>query len=552
MNFNRFLSLIFLSITLYVCTVIANTSPIPVIVIDQIKTTDDRLLCNRENNKLCNLRIYQIMVESFVNGNPKIGFTNGYGNSHHSGDLQGIIDSLDYIRSLNVNAIWLTPIFDTGAANDKGDQLRLDATGYFAHDFFHIDSHFGNLEKARELVTKAHEKGLYVFFDGVFGHVKKTGVKMSPSGLKPLLVSCIKEPTNYPGLCVQYPESRDFFAEVATYWIDKLGIDGWRLDQAYQVPLEDWAYIQNKVLEVAQKKGKLGYMVSEIWSDEWIIKKNAHRIKQEAFGDARQPGIMSAFDFPLRYALVRVLATQEKNSLPGASHEPASLINSDEGFGSYKNYPDFAIPNLMIGNHDTVRFGNLLMRGHIANPNDPEYWQRHLLAFAFLTAYSGPITIYYGDEIGDFIPNFSAKITENCVANNLCDDHVSRTAAKILGVTVQTKDLSPQALQLKNQIAQLMKLKSEHPALYSGSRSHLASGKDYYIDLKQHGKEKIIFVMNTGKTAKVFQFKDSLFDGQTFTLQDLLSRQNYQEKSHAVSLTLPPLTAKFLLVNELK
>lgn len=59
------------------------------------------------------LRIYQIMVESFVNGDNSIGHGTGYGTSHHKGDLQGIIDSLDYIESLGMNAIWLTPIFDS-------------------------------------------------------------------------------------------------------------------------------------------------------------------------------------------------------------------------------------------------------------------------------------------------------------------------------------------------------------------------------------------------------------------------------------------------------
>lgn len=53
------------------------------------------------------------MVESFVDGDKQVGHGTGYGTSHHKGDLQGIIDSLDYIQSLGVNAIWLTPIFES-------------------------------------------------------------------------------------------------------------------------------------------------------------------------------------------------------------------------------------------------------------------------------------------------------------------------------------------------------------------------------------------------------------------------------------------------------
>ncbi len=61
------------------------------------------------------LRTYQIMVESFVDGDTTIGHGTGYGTSHHNGDLQGIIDSLDYIQSLGMKAIWLTPIFESEA-----------------------------------------------------------------------------------------------------------------------------------------------------------------------------------------------------------------------------------------------------------------------------------------------------------------------------------------------------------------------------------------------------------------------------------------------------
>lgn len=65
------------------------------------------------------LRTYQIMVESFVDGDSSIGHGTGYGTSHHNGDLQGIIDSLDYIQDLGMNAIWLTPVLNRKPLMDK-------------------------------------------------------------------------------------------------------------------------------------------------------------------------------------------------------------------------------------------------------------------------------------------------------------------------------------------------------------------------------------------------------------------------------------------------
>ena len=125
------------------------------------------------SDKSNDLRIYQVMVESFVDGDKAVGHGTGYGTSHHHGDLQGIIDSLDYIKSLGMNAIWMTPVFYSKPVEGQSHwDDRLDATGYFATDYFTIDPRFGPLEQARELVEKAHAKGLYVFLTASLAIIK--------------------------------------------------------------------------------------------------------------------------------------------------------------------------------------------------------------------------------------------------------------------------------------------------------------------------------------------------------------------------------------------
>ncbi|MEO0890908.1 MAG: alpha-amylase family glycosyl hydrolase, partial [Pseudomonadota bacterium] len=273
---------------------------------------------------------------------------------------------------------------------------RLDATGYFATDYFKIDPRFGDLETARTLVDEAHKRGLYVFFDGVFGHHKEGLIKPSPSGLLP---SGSSNP-------VDYPASLDFYKEVATYWVKELKIDGWRLDQAYQVPTDAWTQIRKAVDEASQsvtytnaegdQVNPLGYMVAEIWKGE-------SEIASDAYGAADDPALCSAFDFPMRYRVVETLAVNES----GVGGRGVDWL--DNGYQTHNQYPSHAQPNLMIGNHDLVRFGDLLQRGGLADVNDAEYWQRHKAAFAFQAAYTGPITLYYGDEIGDQVDGFAAK-----------------------------------------------------------------------------------------------------------------------------------------------
>lgn len=479
------------------------------------------------------LRTYQIMVESFVNGDSSIGHGTGYGTSHHNGDLQGIIDSLDYIQGLGMNAIWLTPIFESEAIDGQDHWAdRLDATGYFATDYFKIDPRFGDLETARTLVNEAHKRGLYVFFDGVFGHHKDGLIKPSPSGLLPAGAS---NP-------VDYPASLDFYKEVATYWVKELKIDGWRLDQAYQVPTDAWTQIRKAVDEASQSvtyinaDGKnvhpLGYMVAEIWKGE-------SDIASEAYGAADDPALCSAFDFPMRYRIVETLAVNE-SGLGGRSVDWL-----DNGYQTHRLYPSHAQPNLMIGNHDLVRFGDLLQRGGLADVNDAEYWQRHKAAFAFQAAYSGPITLYYGDEVGDQVDGFAAKEDNNtCAIRGVCDDHVARSTAKIEGVTAT---LDANQVDLKNYVKSLMTMRAAHPALYQGSRVNLVASNGRYVDLKKSGTDQILFALNTKESANNVILTEEQV-GSNQVLVDLLTNEKITISDGQYQILMSPLQGRFLKV----
>ncbi|EHW0640209.1 glycosidase [Vibrio parahaemolyticus] len=478
------------------------------------------------------LRTYQIMVESFVDGDTSIGHGTGYGTSHHNGDLQGVIDSLDYIQDLGMNAIWLTPVFESEAIVGQDHWAdRLDATGYFATDYFKIDPKFGDLATAKTLVEEAHKRGLYVFFDGVFGHHKNGLIKPSPSGLLP---SGSSNP-------VDYPASLDFYKEVATYWIKELKIDGWRLDQAYQVPTDAWTQLRKVVDEASQSvtytssKGDqvnpLAYMVAEIWKGE-------SEIANEAYGSNSDPALCSAFDFPMRYRIVETLAVNES----GVGGRGVDWL--DNGYSTHNQYPTHAQPNLMIGNHDLVRFGDLLQRGNLADVNDAEYWLRHKAAFAFQAAYTGPITLYYGDEIGDQVDGFAAKEDNNtCAIQGLCDDHVARSSAKIEGVTAT---LDANQADLKAYVTSLMTMRDTHPALYQGSRTNLVASNGSYVDLKQSGSDKVLFALNTLESARtVVLAQESVGAGE---LVDLLTNEKIAPSNGQYQLPMSPLQGRFFAV----
>lgn len=514
--------------------------------------------CRGPTAAFCDLRIYQVMVESFVDGDPGRDYGDGYGPSHHAGDLRGVIDSLDYIAGLGMNAIWLTPIFDSHAGEPQKRldgsshvDLKLDATGYYPRNYFAIDPRFGTLDDARELVEQAHARGLYVFLDGVFGHHKGDLVR-SPTGRLPVDSTDPADyggnPSGYPGRVVDYdaPETLAFYREVAVYWIETLGIDGWRLDQAYQVPPAAWREIRAAVEAAAaarrragQRWGTLGYLVAEVFA-------GADDIARDAFGSALAPILDSAFDFPLRWATVGVLAGEEN----GLSRRPASTLDEPWAYGAHSDiYRPGALPNLMLGNHDFVRFGDLLQRVDLAEPQDPEWWARHRLAMLVQAAYSGPVTRYYGEEIGDEVPGFADRVTGDCASRGLCDDHVARSSAKIPGVSVPADGLSPEQGALVDYHARLMAARAAHPALSRGSRQHLHSDDDLYIDLKDRDGQEVVFAMNAGDSEREVLLARTLFRSPSAQAWDLLEDTAVPFPADGLALTLPPLSGRLVLLD---
>ena len=509
-------------------------------------TPDARLACFRGTpDAECQLRLYQVMVEAFADGDPTVGYGTGYGTSPHRGDLVGITNALDHIQRTGVNALWLTPIFRSTAIAGQDDWAdRLDATGYYASDYFQVDPKFGTDAQFRALVDAAHARGMRVFLDGVFGHYKGN-LAASPTGKLPKNGVCTTlGGTPPPGpnqACADWsdPATAAFFQEVATHWITTYKIDGWRLDQAYQVPVGAWATLRNAVADASAATTytgadgvpvhPMGHLVAEIWADERAIQ--AH-----GYGTAAAPALASAFDFPGRYRLVQTLAGEEALATSRKANLPATTLA--EAHGTYAAYPAHAKPNLMLTNHDLVRFGDLVQRAGLGNPDEDRYWRRHKAAFAFLAAHSGPITVYYGDEIGQELPNYAAQVSGNCAVAGLCDDHVSRTAGRTTGLNAREADLQAH-------VGTLLALRDTHPALAVGSRTHLHSDATLYVDRKDAGDDHVLFLLNTGTGERTVTLKADVI-GSPAALTDLLAGGTVTAGADGFVIVLPPLSARFL------
>lgn len=387
------------------------------------------------------LSIYQIMVASFQNdstGAP--GYTAMWGPDGHrkNGNLKGITASLDYIKSLGVNAIWLTPIFDSSSAFG-GEKLQ--STGYFTNDYFKIDPHFGTEDDFRQLVDEAHRRGLYVILDGVFGHHGGV-VTPSPSGHT---IDCTPSPNDREPdgkSNVAFPGSLDYFKEVATYWIDKFDVDGWRLDQAYQAMQGGhnyWREIRAAVEDLCRQRrdqgkqwGTLGYMVGEDWGDAEVINRGVYR----------DGGLTSAFDFQGKELISGPMQELTSEGLEGGWDDVVMMLSAPtiRGYAT-----DSVIPNLFLTNHDGYRLAD-----HF-DPKDPYFYEKQMARFAILAAYNGPITIYYGDEYADITTDIHGGQKDN----------VARTSGHL-------EPRNSSEASLRDYLAGALKMRREHPAMWRG------------------------------------------------------------------------------------
>ncbi|WP_328518272.1 alpha-amylase family glycosyl hydrolase [Actinoplanes sandaracinus] len=89
---------------------------------------------------------------------------------YHGGDIQGVIDKLDYIQGLGTTAIWLTPIFENKPVQGTGKDASAGYHGYWITDFTRVDPHFGTNEDLKRLVELVHQRGMKIYLDIVVNH----------------------------------------------------------------------------------------------------------------------------------------------------------------------------------------------------------------------------------------------------------------------------------------------------------------------------------------------------------------------------------------------
>lgn len=453
---------------------------------------------------------------------------------YNGGDIEGIRQKLQYIKDLGFTAIWMTPPVKCQIAEANYHGFH----GYWASDFTKVDSHMGTLAQYQQFVKEAHELGLYVIQDIVVNHLgdyqkiakditedmMKTGISASDFYLEPksvpfnhpeqlpwalnnindLLFDEWKNSSfyhynspisDYTNLKIQYDHSSSDLDDMKTespvvrnllrgyfrYWIDKAGIDGYRIDTALYVEPEFFeGFINDKdannmgVREYGLSKGKKDFIdFGEAFSqDEKIV---GSYTKSDS-GTARMDGMIY---FPLRYALADTISS-------GAKTSKISTVLKNRYNDIYKN-PERLVT--FIDNHDMDRWGKIM------NGNE----QLMKAAYNIIYTIPGIPQVYYGSEQG---------FTGECRAGMFKGSYLTPG-------TTQPSDLFDTTNSWYKYFQNLNKMRKEHKVFRynaldilqdtsdsAGIFAYIVREKDENGNIKTDG-EKAILIMNTARTDKI-------------------------------------------------
>jgi len=389
---------------------------------------------------------YELQAYEKANGDPELW--KHLLRSRYGGDLQGVIDKLDYIKELGINAIYLNPVFDSPSLH------KYDAASYH-----HIDPNFGPDpdgdrelmateqawdpttwvwtkadELALELINQAHKRGIRIIFDGVFNHMginsfafqdlrknqqqspysdwfvvkswddEEAGTKFAYEGW--FGVQSLPEFAEDENGLAKGP--REYVFAATQRWLNpkgqgtEHGIDGWRLDVAYCVAHSFWKDWRKHVKSINPD----AYLTAEL-----VMPLEQARLYLQ--GDE--------FDGEMNYNFAFASAEfffQPKGSAITASQFDAAL---KEMRNIYPKGIAYATQNL-FGSHDSNRVGSHIVNRGIGSfrdwgkyfnlsqaANNPDYKVRkpnaeevqlQKLFAIFQMTYVGSPMIYYGDEVG--------------------------------------------------------------------------------------------------------------------------------------------------------
>ncbi|MFG3163915.1 pullulanase-type alpha-1,6-glucosidase [Streptomyces sp. NPDC048232] len=504
--------------------------------------SDAKLAKADARHDLTREQFYFVLPDRFANGdtrNDRGGLTGtrlatGYDPTdkgfYQGGDLKGLTDRLDYIKGMGTTAIWMAPIFKNQPVQGTGENASAGYHGYWITDFTQVDPHFGTNQDLKNLVSKAHAKGMKVFFDvitnhtadvvdyeeksydylskGAFPYLTEDGKPFDDADYAdgdrafprvdtgsfprtptvPAAKKNLKVPRWLNDPAMYHNRGDSTWAGESTTYGDFSGLDDlWTerpevvsgMEKIYQRWVKDFAIDGFRIDTVK-------HVNMEFWT-QWATALDAYAAKRGRddffmFGEVysadtsvtspyvTEGRLDSTLDFPFQDA-ARAYASQG-----GSAQKLASVFGDDYKYTTDKANAYEQVT--FLGNHDMGRIGTFL-RQDDPEATDAELLRKDRLANELMFLSRGNPVVYYGDEQG-FTgaggdkdarqPMFASRTADYLDDDQLGTDRTHAEAA-----------YDPDA-PLYRQISTLAKLRKAHPALADGVQTerYAADGAGVY------------------------------------------------------------------------
>ncbi len=443
-----------------------------------------------------------ITPDRFANGNPDndnvAGMTEQSNradlNGRHGGDLDGIINNLDYLDDMGYTALWLNPVMENNMTSTSYH-------GYAITDFYETDARYGSNEDYLRLSEKAEERGIKLIIDMILNHcgsehwwmedlpcndwlnfqdgwqptthVRETNMDPYASDYDKKMHSDGWFVETMPDLNQRNPLLADYLIYNTIWWVEYANLGGIRMDT---YPYPDKEFMSEWTRRVMKEYPNFN-IVGEEWSTNPSIVSYWQKGKINHDGYiSYMPGI---FDFPLQEALIKGLNEDD-------SHWGQGLIKL---YGTLANDHLYADPMQLVtfpDNHDMSRFYTQIN----------EDFDLFKMGMAYLTVTRGIPQIYYGTEILMTNPNSDSHgEIRGDFPGGWEGDEINAFTGE--GLSADQKEA--QALLKK-----LFNWRKSNTAIHNGELKHFAPAKQsgIYTLFRYNDDSIVMLVMNKNSEAK--------------------------------------------------
>jgi glycosidase len=488
--------------------------------------------------------VYLLMPDRFSNGDPTNDRIAGMRDQtlnrdsiyhRHGGDLQGVINHLDYLKDLGVTSVWMTPVIE----NDMPNRTE---HGYAFTNHYKIEPRFGGPEAYKKLSDELHQRGMKLIQDAVYNHVGIYHFTVQDPPMKDWLhqwpsytQTSYKDQTVFdpyaapsetkqlqdgwftrqmPDMNQNNPYVANYLIQHAIWSVEEFGVDGWRIDT--------YVYNDLNFMNRCNKALMDEYPKLTMFGETWVHGVlNQSYLCQNNFDIPFKSNLQATTDFQLLFYGIQPALNEPFGWTEGVN----KLYTTTAQDFAYKNPMREVI---FLGNHDLARFYSVI----------GEDTTKYKMALAWLLTFRGIPQLYYGDEIlmtGFTNPDGNVRLD---FKGGWAGDKENKFTKE--GRTQKEDNIFQYVKRLAN-------FRKNSSAITGGKLMQYLPVNGVYVYFRYDAKQTIMCVMNTRNESATIDFARFSERMNGFT--------KAYDVATAVTFNLEPkltLGEKYLLVMELK